>query len=391
MPGEHALLSASGADRWIQCPPSARLEAEVKEERSHYANEGTFAHKLAELCLSHELGYVSEDAFNEKLLELRGNDFYDASMEEHIINYVDFCLERINEARARSRDAQILLEMRLDFSPWVPKGFGTGDLVLVAEGVLEVIDLKYGMGIPVSAEQNTQMRLYALGALNQFDILYDIQDIRMTIHQPRLDSISTDDVKVDDLLYWATNTVMGAAQKAWKGEGEFRAGEHCRFCKIRATCRERAEENLKIAQMEFREPPTLTDDEITDVLSRVDELQRWASDVQSYALSQAVSHGKKWPGWKLVEGRSVRKYADEAKIVEVLAEAGYPRESFTTQQPLGITKMEKFLGKKKFNELLTDYVDKPPGKIKLAPLEDKRQEVSSTAELDFKNNKKESV
>ena len=379
----HALLGASNSDRWLNCPPSARLEAQVEEKASEYAREGTFAHTLAELKLAHYLGTLTTPKYNTKLKKLKQNDFYSEELESDTQIYVDFAIEKINEARAKTPDAAVLLEAKLDYSPWVPEGFGTGDLVLITDGVLEIVDLKFGKGVQVSAEDNSQMQLYALGAIHQFGFLYDISTVKMTIHQPRLDHISTAEMTVDDLMYWATNTVMGGAELAWKGEGEFNAGEHCRFCRVRATCRARAEENTKLACYDFREPPLLSDEEIVEVLDAADEYMRWISDVQAYALDRAVNHGKQWPGYKLVEGRSVRKYVDETKVAEALQAAGYSEEQIYEKVLLGITKMEKAVGKKQFNELLAGLVEKPPGKPKLAPETDKRPAVSS-AEIDFK-------
>ncbi|MGR6836785.1 DUF2800 domain-containing protein [Syntrophomonas erecta] len=380
----HALLNASGADRWINCPPSARLEEAMDEETSEYAKEGSFAHGLAETYLARHLGSIKKSEFNKRLKKLKQDSFYSQELDEYVKVYVDFAIEKINEARARTADAVVLLEMKLDYSEWVPSGFGTGDLVLVSDDVLEVIDMKFGRGIEISAIDNSQMRLYGLGALNQFSCLYNINTVRMTIVQPRLDNISTDEVTVDDLMYWATNTVMGAAEKAWKGEGEFLPGDHCRFCRVRATCRARAEANTRLACYDFQKPPLLTDEEIVEVLDAADEYLRWISDVQAYALDQAANHGKGWPGYKLVEGRSIRKYVDETKVAETLQAAGYSEDQIYERVLLGITKMEKAVGKKQFNELLAGLVEKPPGKPKLAPESDRRSALKSTAEIDFK-------
>ena len=380
----HALLSASGSERWLNCPPSARLEDEVKEDASEYAKEGTFAHALAELKLAHNLDSITKSKYNTKLKKLKQDKFYSKELEDYVDIYVDFAIEKINEAKARTKDAVMLLEAKLDYSPWVPEGFGTGDLVLITDEVLEIVDFKFGRGIEVSATDNSQMRLYALGAINTFGMLYDIETVRMTIHQPRLDNISTDEISTDDLMYWATNTVMGAADKAFKGEGEFRCGEWCRFCRIKATCRARAQENLKLAKHDFKDPPLLTDDEIAEVMFAADELQSWVKDVQAYALDQAVNHGKDWPGFKLIEGRSYRRYSDEAEAAQILKAAGYSEEQIYSKNLLGITAMEKLLGKKRFNEILETVVIKPPGKPKLAPESDKRPAIKSTAEIDFK-------
>ena len=381
----HALLSASGSTRWIACPPSARLEDKIPDTTSIFAEEGTFAHSLGELFLQLELGIIQKRSFNSKLKKLKESEFYSTEMEDYIAGYVALGLEKINEARAKTKDAVALLEQRLDFSPWVPDGFGTGDLVIIADGMLEVVDLKYGKGVPVSAENNTQMRLYALGALNCFDMLYDIDTVRMTICQPRLDSVSTDEMSVEDLLAWGEE-IKPIAQMAMEGEGDFAAGEHCRFCKIKATCRARAEENLELAKYDFQKPPELTIAEIGEVLAQAEELRKWATDIQDHALEQARDHGVKFPGWKLVEGRSNRKYTDEALVAYALKAAGYKEDDIYTKNILGITAMEKTLGQKKFSSLLKDLVIKPEGKPTLALESDKRPEISSAASAaeDFK-------
>ena len=381
---KHALLSASGAQRWLSCPPSARLEEAVEEQSSEYAREGSFAHELAELYLAQELGLIKKSEFNKRLKELRQNPFYSEELDAYVKIYLDFAIEKINEARARTRDAVVLLEMKLDYSTWVPEGFGTGDLVLVTDDVLEVIDFKFGRGIQIGAEDNPQMRLYALGALSQFGCLYEVNTVRMTIVQPRLDSISTDEMAVKELVDWGEKMVKPIADLAFKGEGEFKAGGHCRFCRVRATCRARAEMNMKLACYDFKEPPLLTDEEIVEVLDAADEYMKWISDLQGYALDQAVNSGKKWPGYKLVEGRSYRRYKDQGKVAEALIAAGYKEDEIYEKVLLGITKMERAVGRKEFNELLVGLIEKPPGKAKLAPESDKRPAVKSTAEIDFK-------
>lgn len=381
---EHALLSASDSDRWLSCPPSARLGESIEERASEYAKEGTFAHALAELKLANYLGDLTGLKYNTELKKLKQDILYSRELEEDVQTYVDFAIEKINEAKARTKDAVVLLEAKLDYSSWVPEGFGTGDLVLITDGILEIVDLKFGRGVSVSATDNSQMRLYALGAINRFDYLYDIETVRMTIHQPRLDSISTDEMTVDELTSWGEATVKPIADIAFKGEGAFQPGEHCRFCKVKATCRARADENLKLAEHDFKKPPLLTDDEIAEILAAADELQSWISDVQAYALDQAVNHGREWPGFKLIEGRSYRRYADEAEAAKVLTAAGFDEEDIYTKSLLGIAAMERLVGKKKFNEILGALVIKPPGKPRLAPESDKRPAVKSTAQIDFK-------
>ena len=381
----HAILSASGSHRWLNCPPSAQLEKQFPEESSEYAAEGSFAHSLAELKLRRELGQIVDKTYRRQLKEMEKNEFFSSGLVDYIENYLALVGEHISEARTRSKDAVILLEQRLDFSAWVPEGFGTGDLVIVADGILEVIDLKYGKGVPVSAEDNSQMRLYGLGAVSQFGCLYDIQKVRMTICQPRLDSVSTDEMSMEELLIWAGKYLLPRAKMAHAGEGEYSAGDHCQFCRARYTCRARAEANLELAKMDFQDPALLSDEEIAEVLGRADALQKWAADVLTYALDQAENHGKKWPGWKLVEGRSNRKYTDEDAVARVLTGAGYAEKLIYIRSLLGITAMEKAVGKKRFDELLKGMLIKPPGKPTLVPESDKRPEINSvdSAKTDF--------
>lgn len=385
---KHAILSASGAYRWLACPPSARLEEQFAETTSTYAEEGTLAHGMAEQKLRFLLKQISAQDYDQALQIFEKNEFYSASMLDYIETYTSIVMEKVNEAKARSADAVVLLEQKLDFSDWVPEGFGTGDVVIISDGVLEIIDLKYGKGVPVAAEDNAQMKLYALGALATFDSLYDIKTVRMTIVQPRLDSISSDEIPAETLYWWADTELIKRAQLAWEGKGEFQAGEHCRFCRARYTCRARAEANLELAKMEFKKPEILTDEEIGEVLKQADELKAWVSDVFDYALVQARDHGKKFPGWKLVEGRSVRQYADEGAVAKKLTEAGYKEEQIYEKRLWGITAMEKLLGKTLFNELLGGLVIKPPGKPTLVPEADKRPEINSIAAAmaDFQNN-----
>ena len=373
--GEHALLSASSSHRWIECPPSARLEENFENKDSIFAAEGTAAHALAEYKLKKYLGIKSQKPKSE---------FDEKELEYYTGIYFDYVCELIAEAKARSKDPIILVEKKLDFSNCVPKGFGTGDLVIVADKILDIVDLKYGKGVEVSAVNNPQMMLYAIGALNLFDSLYDIEKVRMTICQPRFDNISTFEITVDDLIKWAEDVVKPKADLAIKGEGEFCAGEHCRFCRAKFNCRVRAEENMKMAQYDFRKGPLLTDDEITEILSSVDELQKWANDIQAYALDKAVNENKKWDGFKLVEGRSSRKYSNEQAVCKTLIDAGFEEEDIYSKNLLGITAMEKVIGKKKFKELLDNLVYKPQGKLTLVAQSDRRPEIKSTVEVDFK-------
>lgn len=379
---KHAILSASGASRWLACPPSARLEQNYPNKSSEFAREGTLAHELGELVLQKELGLISTRKFNSAFKKIEGNELFTKDMPDYVDMYVETCMEKVSEAKAKTPDAVINLEQRLDFSQWVPEGFGTGDVVIIADGAIEVIDLKYGKGVPVSAVNNKQMRLYALGAISEFSFLYDIKKVKMTIVQPRLDSISTDEITADELLKWAEEELKPTAQLAFKGEGEFCAGDHCGFCRAKAVCKARADKNLELAKYEFETPKTLDNNDIAFILNSADELIKWAKDVQEFALDQALK-GEVFDGFKVVEGRSNRKWEDENKIGEILLEQGFLENIIYTKKLTGITNMESAIGKKEVNRLLGDYIIKPPGKPTLAPITDKR-EVYNSATADFK-------
>ncbi|MEK3887479.1 DUF2800 domain-containing protein [Bacillus sp. FSL K6-3431] len=383
----HAKLSASGSSRWMACTPSAALEKDLPDSSSIFAEEGTAAHELSEIFLKHEIGEISKRARTIRLNKFKKeNEHYSQSMEDYVQSYVDVVTERINEARASTADALVMVEQRLDFSEWVPEGFGTGDVLIIADGQLEVVDLKYGKGVPVSAEDNPQMRLYGLGAFDRYSMLYDIDRVRMTIVQPRLDSVSSETLSADDLLEWAESEVKPKADMAWNGEGEFVPGDHCRFCKVSASCRARADENLKMAEYDFADPFLLSHEEIASILEKADELQKWAKDVSEYALVQAESHGVKFPGYKLVEGRSNRKYSDSEAVADLLLEKEFkPDDIYKPKEIKTITALEKVLGKKVFVEVLGDLIVKPPGKPALVPESDKRSELNSaeSAAADF--------
>lgn len=373
--GKHALLSASSSHRWLHCPPSARLEEQFENTTSVFAAEGTAAHELSEHKLRSFLGIKSKRPIS---------DFDSEELESYTDVYVNFATELITEVRSICKDPIILIEQRLDYSCYVPEGFGTGDLIIIADGTLDIVDLKYGKGVIVSAEDNPQMKLYALGALNLFDSLYDIKRIRMTICQPRLESISTYEISVDELTNWAEAELRPKAQLAINGEGEFLSGEHCRFCRARKTCRARADEHLELAKFDFKLPALLSEDEIAEVLSEADRLSAWASDIFAYATDLAICEGKQWTGFKLVEGRSNRKYSSEESVIKACNDNGIT--DIYTKSLLGITAMEKLLGKKKFTSILGDLVEKPQGKPTLVPISDKREsiKINNTAEADFK-------
>lgn len=377
----HAILSASGSKRWLSCPPSATLEEQFPESTSDYAAEGTFAHNLAEHLLRGNLTTeLKPSIYKKKLAELQKDPLYSQSMLEYIEQYKTIVGEKFLTLKKDYPDTFVMLEQRLDFSEWVPDGFGTGDVVIISPGVIEIVDLKYGQGVPVSALGNPQMRLYALGAINEYSMLYDFDKVRMTIIQPRLDSISEDEISVQELLGWGETVVKPTAAMANSGEGEYKSGDHCQFCRAKAVCRKRAEDNLEMARYEFQNPNVLTHDEIAVILEQADALQKWAKDIQEYALDQAENHGVKFPGWKLVEGRSNRKYTDKDAVAAKLKEEGYSSEViYQPQEIWGITDMEKKIGKKLFADYLKDLVIKPAGKATLAKESDPRPELSSVA------------
>ena len=305
-------------------------------------------------------------------------------MEDMTDSYTQFVLEKVNEARKLCANPLILIETTVDFGKYVPNGFGTADCLIAADETLRVIDLKYGTGVVVSADHNAQLMCYALGALETFGNLYDITNVEMSIFQPRRENIETCTMSVAELLNWAENTLKPKAELAFKGEGNFNVGDWCQFCKAAVKCRARAEANLRLAQAEFALPPVLTDDEIADVLERIPNMVKWGNDIMAYATEAAVNHGKKWRGFKVVAGRSVRKYADENKVAEAAKAAGY--DDIFEKKLITLTAMEKLMGKKKFNEVMAGLIVKPQGKLTLVPVSDKRPEITvNNANDEFKS------
>ncbi len=377
----HAKLSASGSKKWLTCTPSAHLEDQFPDEGSEYASEGTFAHEVFEAEL---VGRINpSDEAGDHLMALLGRPECGPDLHDYVLSAVEVAWERIKEASKRCKDPVVLIEQRLDFSPWVPEGFGTGDLVIITDDLVEVLDYKHGKGVFVEAQDNSQMRLYGLGAYNELAHLYDIKRVRMTVLQPRLDNFGSEELSIEELLKWADEVVVPAAKLAWTGEGVFVPGDHCAsgFCRARFQCAARAEANLALAKQDFAlaDPSLLTDEQIAQVLAKGDQVAKWISDVQGFALEQAEKHGKAWPGFKLVEGRSNRKYGDQAAVAQRLIDNGVPEAAIYERSLLGITAMEKAIGKKKFAELLDDLVVKPAGKPTLVPESDKRPALSSVA------------
>lgn len=372
--GAHARFSPSAANRLIHCPPSLVLGEAFEDEESPYAAEGSAGHALAEHLI-------------KKYLKQRTtrpvSDYYSDDLLEAVDDYVSFVIGEIEEARQEYTSPLCSVEQRVDISDYVPDCFGTADMVIVTDRMVHIIDLKLGKGVPVYAEDNPQLKIYGLGVLELAEMLFNIENVRLTIYQPRLSNSSTWDISPSDLKAWGEETLRHAGKLALKGEGDLSAGSWCRFCKARLTCRKRAEENLKLAQMEFKAPALLTDDEIAEVLRTADELAKWASDVYAYAQDQAIIHHKVWKGFKLVMGKSNRKYTSEEEVAAAASAAGYT--DIYKKSLIGITEMERLMGKKEFVRILGALVYKPEGKVTLVPESDKREAIqSSTAEADFK-------
>ncbi len=376
----HAKLSASGSEKWLTCTGSAKLEEQFPDEGSEFAREGTFAHEVFENLMKVYTNQITVKVCNKRAAELKKNSFWSQELEDHVMDAVNVACERIDAARARCKDPVFLVEARLDFSTWVPEGFGTGDLVIITDDLVEVLDLKYGKGIFVSAVNNSQMRLYGLGGYNELCHLYDIKRVRMTVLQPRLNNYGSDELEISELLGWAENFVAPRAQLAWSGAGEFVAGEHCTscFCRARYQCPARHEQSMEIAQQSFSliAPDLLSLEQVAAILPKADQLIKWLTDVKEFAIAEA-ERGIEVPGYKLVEGRSNRKYKSADAVAIRLQEAGIESEIIFERSLLGITAMEKAIGKKRFEELLVDHIEKPPGKPTLVADSDKRPAISA--------------
>ena len=371
--GAHARFSPSAANRLIHCPPSLVLGEKFQEEESPYAAEGSAGHALAEHLIKKHLKQQTRRPVS---------DYYSDDLLEAVDDYVSFVIGEIEEARRQCADPVFSVEQKVDISDYVPDCFGTADMVIVTDKLVHIIDLKLGKGVPVYAEKNPQLMIYGLGVLEIAEMLFPVEMVRLTIFQPRLSNSSTWEIAPEKLKAWGDEVLRPAGELALKGEGALSAGSWCRFCKARFTCRQRAEENLKLAQMEFKEPALLTDEEIAEVLKQADELSKWAADVYAYAQDQAIAHHKQWKGFKLVMGKSNRKYTSEEEVAAAAKAAGYT--DIYKHTLIGITDMERLMGKKEFARILGALVYKPAGKTTLVPESDKREAIqTSTAEADF--------
>lgn len=378
MSGQHSLLSPSAAHRWLACPPSARLHAKLNERlgetESSFAREGTQAHALAELKLRLAIGEINKFRFDaEKKLLGEFPPYADKNTDV----YVDTVLEKLYAAQKICPDARLFVEQRLDMSPWAPNCFGTSDAVIVSDQTLEVLDYKNGQGVPVDAVGNPQARLYALGAYNIFGCLYSFKHVRETIIQPRLDSITEETLLIEQLLQWG-ESIKDRAQLAWRGEGEFSPGEHCRFCAAKAICAARASQAMRIFENGFDSPDVIPEENIAGILKVADMAEAWIHDIRSYAYAQAMK-GEKFDGFKLVRGRApARKWTNEQEVIDQMARAGYSREQYTEEPKLmSVAALEKSIGKTAFKALLSPLTQQGDAQLILVPETDKREEFAS--------------
>lgn len=371
--GAHARNSPSALHRTLNCTPSLVLGEQFADEESSYAAEGSAGHALAEHLIKKHL----------KLRTKRPvSDYYSDDLLEAVDDYVSFVIGEIEDAKRECKQPVFAVEQRVDISDYATDCFGTADMVIVTDKVVHIIDLKLGRGVEVNAVENPQLMAYGLGVLAMAEMLYDVETVRLTIYQPRINNYSSWNITPADLKKWGEEVLKPRSAMAMTGAGEFHAGSWCRFCKARNQCRARAEEFLKLAQMEFRQPALLSDAEIAEVLKVSDELAKWSADVYAYAQDQAIVHGKQWTGYKLVEGRSNRKYSSDAEVEQAAKAAGYT--DIYKQSLIGVTEMERLMGKKEFARVLGQYVYKPQGKITLVPDSDKREAITqSTAAADF--------
>lgn len=371
----HALLSASGASRWIACNRSARLEEDFQEGASSYAAEGTLAHEFAELMLRKARGLVTLGEYRKASNKLKKNELYTEDMQDHARKYVDYVLQQFNVAVKKSGLATLLIEEKVSLEEYIAEGFGTCDANIIADGVLEIVDLKYGKGVRVDAVKNSQLRLYALGALAKYELAYDIESVKYTIVQPRLDHISSETLTSDELIDWGAKVVRPAAIQAYAGEGSHVSGDHCRWCKAAPRCKVLAEASMAAAQHDFCEPGLLNDEELVKVYEAKDNLVSWANGIAKYLLDEALK-GKKWNGYKLVEGKSNRAWKDLAKAEVVMFDT-YEEKQLYNKKIKGFGDLEKLMTKPGFETLVGEFVHKPAGKPTLVTEADKRPALNS--------------
>lgn len=385
---EHALLSASGASRWLNCTPSALLEERFGVKTiSVFAEEGTLAHEISELYIRHDvIETCTENEFQDAMAGFISNELFKDEMLDYVQTYVDYCAAQYNERKASGKSVIIEVEQKLDLTDYVPDSFGTADCIIISDGTMEVIDLKYGKGVPVYATHNKQLMLYGIGAVMKYGLIYDITDVHLSIVQPRLNNISTWAISVEELFEWADTELKQKANDAFNGRGELTSGDWCKFCSVKAKCSRLYQDALEIAKDDFKdEIHLLSDNEIANILRKGPVIQDYLESVKEYAQQQAISNNKHWPGFKLVAGRSQRKWIDAEAAMDAI---GYrhpecPTEDLFEMKPKTITQIEKMFGKKVFENEFADLVIKPEGAPTLVPEDDKRQAINQAHE-DFK-------
>lgn len=369
----HAILSASGASRWLNCPPSALLESELPDKDTKYSKEGTLAHEFCDIKLKEHFGYIAKNIATRYRNKFRRDKLYSKEMGIHAKEYLNYVIEKI-----KARDAYVLAETRVDFSQYVPEGFGTCDCIIIQDETMTIIDYKYGQGVKVNADDNPQMKLYALGAIEMFGDIYDFDKVEMCIYQPRLDHIDESIDTVENLITWGEKTVKPTAELAIEGRGEFKAGAHCKFCKLNAQCKHLYQHNTEVIKDEFKDETGtlstayLTPDDYVMILERMKLIKNWLTAVEDHVIHGILNNELEIPGYKVVEGRSIRKYKDADQVATRLVNSGYEESVIYERSLLSLSKMEKLLGKKKFTEMLSDLVEKPKGKPMVVPENDKR-------------------
>lgn len=381
----HALLSASGASKWLNCTVAPRLEEGFEDKESDFAKEGTLAHEFAELGVRLAIKQITQKEYDKQTKPLYDSPYYAIDMLDEVQKHVDYVMDVYSEALSRSKDALIQIEEKIDLTHYIEDGFGTNDDVIIADGVLDVIDLKYGKGVRVSAIDNSQLKLYGLGALRANELAFDITTIRLHIVQPRLDHISVWEISAEDLRAWGEDVVKPKAIQAYAGEGEQIAGDHCRWCKAKARCKAFADKNLEVAKHEFAYPHLLSDQELIDAFKMMPSIQDWLTTVSEYLHAEALK-GKKWPDFKLVEGRSNRVWKNDIEVATKLEAEGYQESQICNIKLKGIGDIEKLLGKKDFPVILDGLVIKPQGKPSLVPDTDRRPALGIVkAQSDFED------
>lgn len=379
---KHALLSPSAAHRWLNCTAAPMLEKDIEDKGSTYAEEGTLAHAY---CAKKLKDFLHRDSSGEDAeIAALADKYHTGEMDEYTDTYMSVVLEKFNAARAKTADAQLLIEVRLDFANYIPEAFGTADAVIIADGLMEVIDFKYGKGVKVSAQENPQMKIYALGAYDAFSFDYNIRRVKMTIVQPRIDNLSEFEISISDLLWWARTVLTPKAEEAFSGKGRQNPGQWCQFCKVKSKCRALATNCIETATA-HPDPNLIGKEDMESViLPKLATIKTWLAGVEEYALEQALS-GVEYAGYKIVEGRSIRKITDQDAVIDLLDKEGYDKTAYIKPTELkSITELEKIIGKKRFAALCADYIVKPQGKPTLVPDSDKRPAFNSATD-DFKN------